>query len=130
MIRAREPSSRHSARDRCSESPEPPRVLDCPLSPAMTTDGMIDLRDASHAVEAHLDGRAAFDGLVDDAVALGELEELIELLLARVGVDRKGEPDLREADRGILGDAEGAAEIEIALGRNGAGRERDRERGR
>src|ERR1700722_16236552 len=101
-----------------------------PLSRAMTTDGMIDLRDVSHAVEAYLDGRAALDGLIDHAVALGELEELVELLLLGVGVDRKGEPDLRKADRRVLGDAEGAAEIEVALGRYGAGLERDRERGR
>src|SRR2546429_8507987 len=70
----------------------------------------------SHAIETHLDGRAGLDRLIDHAIALGELEQLVELLLALVGVDRKGEPDPREADRRILGDAERAAEIEIALG--------------
>ena len=66
--------------------------------------------------QLHLDRRALLDGLIHHAIALGELEELIELLLRRVGVDIEGEADLRKADRRILGDAERAAEIEIALG--------------
>src|SRR5215471_15283071 len=63
--------------------------------------------------QLHLDRRAALDGLVDDAIALGELEQLVELLLRRVGLD-----------------VERAAEIEVALGRDLAGLERDVERGR
>src|SRR6202044_3361067 len=66
--------------------------------------------------EANLDRRSASDRLIDHAVALGEFEKLIEFVLRRVGVEVEAEPDLREADRRLLGDAERAAEIEIALG--------------
>src|SRR5262249_15013767 len=63
--------------------------------------------------EADVDPRPALDGLIDDAVALGELEQLIELFLRRIGVDIEAEPDLRKADRRVLGDAERTAEIQI-----------------
>src|SRR5882757_9346945 len=85
---------------------------------------------ASRALQLHLDRRAALDGLVDDAIALRELEQLIELLLRRVGLDVEAQADLREADRRVLGDAERAAEVEVALGRDLAGLERNVERGR
>src|SRR3954470_18004985 len=38
----------------------------------------------STAVELHLDRRAALDRLVDHAIALGQLEQLVELVLGRV----------------------------------------------
>src|SRR5579871_731418 len=79
--------------------------------------------------QADLDRRAVADGLIDHAIALGELEQLIELVLRRIAVDVEAQANLRKADRRVLGDAEGAAEIEIALGRHGAGLERDIERG-
>src|SRR5689334_12968256 len=84
----------------------------------------------SHAVESHVDRRTGLDRLIDHTVALGELEQLIELLLLDIGIDRKREPDLREADRRVLGDAKRAAEIEVALGRHGARLQRNRQRGR
>ncbi len=71
---------------------------------------------ALSAGHADVDRRSVPDGLVDDAVALGQLEELVEPLLRRVGVDREGQPDLRETDRRFLVDPERAAKIEIALG--------------
>ena len=80
--------------------------------------------------ELHLDRRAALERLVDHAIALGELEQLVELLLRRVGVDVEAQPDLREADRRVLGDAERAAEVEVAFRRHLAGLERNVERGR
>src|SRR5262245_18974152 len=84
----------------------------------------------SRAVHAHFDGRPALDGLVDHAIALGQLEELVQLLLRRVGVEIERQADLREADRRVLGDAERAAKIEIALGRDPARLERNLECGR
>ena len=64
---------------------------------------------------------AVLDRLIDNAVALGQLEQLIELLLRRIGLDVETQANLRKADRGVLGDAERAAEIEIAFGANTAG---------
>src|SRR5580658_9245914 len=49
--------------------------------------------------ETYLDRGPAFDGLIDHAIALGEFEKLIELVLRRVGIDVEAEPDLRETDR-------------------------------
>jgi hypothetical protein len=63
------------------------------------------------------------DGLIDDAVALGQLQQLVELFLRGVGVDGEAQPDLREADQGVLGDAKGTAEIEVALGADGRRRQ-------
>ena len=60
--------------------------------------------------------RAVVQGLEDDAIALGQLQQLVELLLRRVGVDLEAQADRPEADRRRLVDAERAAEIEIALG--------------
>src|ERR1700721_1847005 len=94
---------------------------DCFASLAMTMARLIDLCDASHAIETHLDGRTALDRLIDHAITLGQLQQLVELLLLDIGVHREREPDLRKADRRILGDAEGAAKIKIALGGHGAG---------
>src|SRR5215472_7185290 len=84
----------------------------------------------SRPVQRNRNRRAAADGLIDHAIAFGELEQLVELVLWRVGVEIKAQPDLRKADRRVLGDAERAAEIEIALRRHGAGAQRDIERGR
>src|SRR6266545_7797884 len=82
----------------------------------------------SRAIHPHLDRRAALERLVDHAVALGELEQLVELVLRRVGLDVEAQADLRETDRRVLGDAERAAEVEIAFGRHLGGLERDVDR--
>jgi len=39
--------------------------------------------------ERHLDRRTALDGLVDDAIAFGQLEQLIKLVLRRSSIDVK-----------------------------------------
>ena len=55
---------------------------------------------------------------------------MIELVLRGVGVDLEAQTDRRKTNRRILGHAERAAEVEIALGRDLAGFERNVERGR
>src|SRR5262249_5763556 len=85
---------------------------------------------ASRAVELHLDRGAASERLVDDAIALGELEQRVELVRRRVGLDLEAQANRRKTDRRILGHAERAAKVEIAFGRYLAGLERDVERGR
>src|SRR5262245_18124189 len=82
------------------------------------------------ALQLHVDRRTALERLVDHAVTLGELEQLVELLLRRVGLDVEAQADLRKADWRGLVDAERAAEVEVALRRDLAGLERDVERGR
>src|ERR1700722_14690194 len=71
--------------------------------------------------QAYLDRGPIFQRLIDDAITLGEFEKLIELVLRHVGVDVQGEADFGAADRRILGDAERAAEIEIAFGGHRSG---------
>ena len=61
-------------------------------------------------------GGALAQGLVHDAVALGELEQLGDRGLVGVGVQREREPDRPEADRRVAVDAERAAEVDVALG--------------
>ena len=50
--------------------------------------------------------RLVVQGLEHDAVALGELEELVELLLGRVGVEIERQADRPESDRRLPVDAE------------------------
>src|SRR6478752_2800284 len=83
-----------------------------------------------NALHLHVDRRPALDSLINDAIPLGELKKLIELVLRGIGIEIEAQPDLRETNRCILGNAEGAAEIEIAFGRHVAGLERNIERGR
>src|SRR3954449_7403108 len=84
---------------------------------------------ASHPLHRDRDLRPVLDGLIDHAIALGELEQQIELVLRRISVDVEAQTDLGEADRGLLVDAERAAEIEIALGVYVAGLQRHLDRG-
>src|SRR5690348_1982363 len=62
------------------------------------------------------DRRGTAQGLQHDAIALGQSQQRVEPLLRLVGVERKAEADLAEADRGGALDTKRAAEIEIALG--------------
>src|SRR3954454_24967942 len=59
---------------------------------------------------------AAGKRLVDDAVALGGLEQRVELLVARVGLELEAQADRGEADRRLAVDAHRAAEVEVAFG--------------
>src|SRR6478735_4792292 len=85
-----------------------------PQSAALVTTGL-------NALHLHVDRRPALDCLINDAIPLGELKKLIELVLRGIGVEIEAQPDLRKTNRCILGNAEGAAEIEITFGRHVAG---------
>src|SRR5690242_17975706 len=86
-------------------------------------------RRGSTALERDLNRWAAADGLINNAISLGQLEQLIELVGRGIGVEVEPQPDLRKADRGLLGDAERAAKIEIAFGRHRSGTQWNVERG-
>ena len=76
-------------------------------------------------------GRRGAQRLKHDAVALGQLEQLVELLLRRVAGELERQADVAEADGRLAVDAERAAEVEIALGayvRGGRARRRSRSR--
>src|SRR5215510_13741532 len=88
------------------------------------------VRQRSGALELHLDRRTAPERLVDHAIALGELEQRVELVLRRVGLDLEAQANRRKTDRRILGHAERAAKVEIAFGRYLGGLERNVEGGR
>lgn len=53
----------------------------------------------------------------------------IQLLLVRIGIQVKVQANFLEANRGIFGDAEGAAKNEIALGGDGGIAQIDFDRG-
>jgi hypothetical protein len=57
--------------------------------------------------------RGAGEGLVDDAVALGEPEQRRQLLVVGVGVELDLHPDLAEADRRLPVNTERAAKVEV-----------------
>ena len=60
------------------------RHLECELAPEQQV--RRHRPAGSCAREFHLNGRAALDGLVHHAIALGKLEQLIELVLGRIGI--------------------------------------------
>ena len=66
--------------------------------------------------ERRRDRRPVAQRLKHDAVALGELQELIELLLRGVALDVEAQADVAETHRRLAVDAERAAEVEVALG--------------
>src|SRR3954464_6384952 len=94
-----------------------------PLRLAGTTDG-------SHPFHRHRDLRAVLDGLIDHAIAFGEFQQQVELVLRRIGTDLEAQANLGKADRRFLVDAERAAEVEITLGDDIAGFERHVDGGR
>src|SRR5262249_36910742 len=81
------------------------------------------------ALDRHLDGRRAADGLIDDTVAFGEFAKLIELLFRRIGVDLEGETDRGKSDRYLLGNPERSAERETPCGADTAQARRNPHRG-
>jgi hypothetical protein len=74
---------------------------------------------ALRARHRRLDRGPTLNCLVNDAIALSQFQQLIELLLAYVGVDGEAQTYAGETDRHVLGDPEGAAKIEVAFGRHG-----------
>src|SRR5688572_16953087 len=72
--------------------------------------------------------RLVVQRLEHHAIALRQLEELIDLLLGSVGVDLEGEADRTKSHRGGLVDSQRTAEIEVALGGHGAFAQVDLER--
>src|SRR5205085_10261782 len=83
-----------------------------------------------HPLELYRDRRAAPECLIDHAIALGELEQLIKLVLRRLALDVEAKSNGREADRHRLVDPERAAKIDIALRRHLGGLEPDTKRSR
>ena len=81
-------------------------------------------------IQLHLDRRPGCQRLIDHAIALCELEQLIELVLRGLGFDVKAQPDLRKSDRRIFRNAQCAAEIEISFRKHPTGAQRNVERGR
>src|SRR5918997_509004 len=75
------------------------------------------------------DGWSA-ERLEDDAVALGELDQRSKLVGVGIGVELEGKTDLAKAHRSVLGDAQRAAEVEVALDLHLARADLDAERGR
>ena len=61
------------------------------------------------SADPHLERGRLRERLEDDAISLGQLDELLHLLGGRGGVEREGQADLREADGRVLGHAERAA---------------------
>src|SRR5215216_1390242 len=78
----------------------------------------------------NLDRHPATERLEDDAVALGQLHELGEVVLVSVVLHVERKPDCAEADRYVLTlrHPERAAEVEVTLGAHAAG-DADPERG-
>src|SRR3954469_8842357 len=66
--------------------------------------------------------------LVDDAIALGQPQQCLQLLVGRVSVEVEAGANGREPDRRLLVDAEGAAEVQIALDVHRATAELDADR--
>jgi ATP-dependent DNA helicase RecQ len=92
------------------------------------------LRTVPSTGSAPLSGRYRHLGgpgerLVDDAVTLGEAEQGLDLVAAGLGVEIEGQVDGREPDRRFLAHRQGAAEVEITVGGNGAALQVDLQRG-
>src|SRR5258708_12024517 len=76
-------------------------------------------------IDAHCDRRRFGERLKNDAVSLGQLDELLDLFRGRGSIDRERQPDLREPYWSVLGNAQRPTEVEVALRGNGRTRELD-----
>jgi len=56
------------------------------------------------SLERNFDGRSTFNRLIHNAVAFGQLQQLVEFFLRRVSADVESQANLRKANRGIFGD--------------------------
>src|SRR5271154_4837584 len=76
------------------------------------------MADVSRMGRADLDGKLRFavNSLKYYAIPLRELDERGQLVGARGGFEIEAQTDRAESHRRVLGDAQGAAEIQIALG--------------
>src|SRR4029078_8358481 len=68
--------------------------------------------------------------LKDDAIALGQAQQSAQLVFRRIGVQIEMEADALKSNRGVLGDTQRAAKIEIAFGFDRAAANDDADRGR
>src|SRR4051812_32760786 len=66
------------------------------------TERRLSRRARSHPFHRHRDLRAVADGLIDHAIALGEFQQQIELVLRRVGLDVEAHANFGKADRSFL----------------------------
>src|SRR5262245_53427487 len=103
-------------------------IINYPLSPCATR-GLTSSASAGDRAGQGETGRSP-KCLVDDAVSLRQLQQAVELLRRRLGVEVEVKPDGAEADRHLLADAERAAEVEVALGGHGAPADGDSQRRR
>lgn len=64
------------------------------------------------------DRNSAGKGLIDDAIALGEPQKRLELIVGRAAFQFEDKPDGSEANRrlAVAGNSQSAAEIKVALG--------------
>src|SRR4026209_2055727 len=75
-------------------------------------------------------GRRLEEGLVHHAIALGQLQQLGQLLPRRLRLQIEAQADPTASDGRVLGHAERATEVEIALRHDGASVDGDAQRGR
>src|SRR4051812_20072358 len=92
--------------------------------------GPFSARSTGAADHRRSDLGGAAQGLQYDTVALGQAQQGLQPVLRLIGLQREGEADGAEADRRLAVDPKRAAEIEIALGPNGAAAQLDFERRR
>src|SRR5207248_4867250 len=83
------------------------------------------LEDALAERVADLDRDAPGEGLVDDAVALGQREQRLELLRRRFGDELEPQTDRAEPDGRLAVDGHRAAKVEVSLGEHTTPRHRD-----
>jgi len=69
-------------------------------------------------VLADRQGGRVLERLEDHAVALGQLDQRVHLLGRRVGVQLEAQADVAKAHGRILGDAQGAAAVDVAFGKH------------